>query len=516
VFSLRLEPKVDNDNKLHQEELPEAVWPSQRVRLLRKNTSSVAKVAPCDNAVSLVGFSTSSSLFLAAMLRSIGKRVDVLRPRCRSSASTGVTEEARIAVLFSGGIDSVLLTALLHIYLDSVGCSDEPIDLLNVSFEDDNNITLSPDRAAAVVALGELETLFPTRLWRLVHIDVTPSERQTFEPHIRNLIKPRDTHMDLNIGSAFWFAARGIGYLQCYNKLEQERASRTSLNGRPMLRIGAAGAAAGVGRLVWEDHCIVSVQQQQPNVACDNVQVAEADQNQKKEVSSRCSQGGCRKISKRNCPHGLCKKCCLKRQGQKHEPPCSTHKLKENASLSALSDEGIIGFLDANVDDDGDQSPEVSKAKTPFHSNCKVLLVGIGADEQMAGYGRHRTTYLRDGLAGLEAEMNVDLTRLWERNLGRDDRCISDHSKEAWFPFLDEDVVSLLQSLSLEDIADLSEPPGVGDKRILRDAAKVLGLSTSSQFVKRAIQFGSRIAKLTGTSSHDSKRKVKGTTRLIT
>ena len=40
-------------------------------------------------------------------------------------------------------------------------------------------------------------------------------------------------------------------------------------------------------------------------------------------------------------------------------------------------------------------------------------------------------------------------------------------------------------------------PSGVGDKRILREAAKKLGLINSSKLSKRAIQFGSRIAHLT-------------------
>ena len=48
---------------------------------------------------------------------------------------------------------------------------------------------------------------------------------------------------------------------------------------------------------------------------------------------------------------------------------------------------------------------------------------------------------------------------------------------------------------------DLSLPRGVGEKRILREAAVILGCPSASALPKRAIQFGSRMAKLAGTSN---------------
>lgn len=52
---------------------------------------------------------------------------------------------------------------------------------------------------------------------------------------------------------------------------------------------------------------------------------------------------------------------------------------------------------------------------------------------------------------------------------------------------------------------DLSLPRGIGEKRLLREVAELLGCHNASRLPKRAIQFGSRIAKLSGsTSGHES------------
>jgi asparagine synthetase B (glutamine-hydrolysing) len=94
--------------------------------------------------------------------------------------------------------------------------------------------------------------------------------------------------------------------------------------------------------------------------------------------------------------------------------------------------------------------------------------------------------------------------------LCRDDRCISDHGREVWFPYLDEDLVSFLQSQPLQHLVDLSLPQGKGDKLILRRSAKALGLVEGALLVKRAIQFGSLAAKQTSEQYFGSRRKGKG------
>jgi asparagine synthetase B (glutamine-hydrolysing) len=145
----------------------------------------------------------------------------------------------------------------------------------------------------------------------------------------------------------------------------------------------------------------------------------------------------------------------------------------------------------------------------PYTSRARVALLGTGADEQASGYTRHRATFRAGGTAVLRCELEVEMRRLWERNLGRDDRLVADTAREARHPFLDEDLVAWLAQTPLEVLADLQLPPGEGDKRLLRDAARVLGMPEAASRVKRAIQFGSGLGKATALQSHGSARAAK-------
>ena len=147
----------------------------------------------------------------------------------------------------------------------------------------------------------------------------------------------------------------------------------------------------------------------------------------------------------------------------------------------------------------------------PYECTARVVLMGMGADETCGGYVRHQRAVSRGGMDGLRTELQRDFERLWERNLGRDDRVVSDSGREGRFPFLDEDVLAVLASpdvLPLSSVCEFELPPtstssittssavgpGVGDKKVIRTVSRMLGLGDASRLQKRAIQFGTRIA----------------------
>ncbi|KAJ6257845.1 hypothetical protein Dda_7634 [Drechslerella dactyloides] len=146
----------------------------------------------------------------------------------------------------------------------------------------------------------------------------------------------------------------------------------------------------------------------------------------------------------------------------------------------------------------------------------KILLSGLGADELFGGYARHGTAFNRNGYPGLIDELELDLTRLGKRNLGRDDRIIANWGREARFPFLDEILLREVIAWPVTDKCGFGAVPA-GDnwdaldseKKVLRLLAWKLGMKDVAGEKKRAIQFGARTAKMEAKGG-----KVKGTHKI--
>ncbi|KTW28577.1 hypothetical protein T552_01838 [Pneumocystis carinii B80] len=139
-----------------------------------------------------------------------------------------------------------------------------------------------------------------------------------------------------------------------------------------------------------------------------------------------------------------------------------------------------------------------------YNSVSKVL---IRADEQLGGYSRYLTRYIKGGWPDVIDELSCNISRLSYRNLGRDDRIVSHHGKEIRYPYLDENVIRFLSKLPVQGKMNFNIENG--EKLLLRKLSQKLGLIYSSKEKKRAIQFGSRSAKM-----QISNKKISGTDKL--
>lgn len=311
--------------------------------------------------------------------------------------------------------------------------------------------------------------------------------------------------MDLNIASAFWFASRGVGYLRTYSVEEVQRALTTEVvSGRPMVRVGAVGAALSVGRTVEipqvkndtksvgeglpsssnmapaatasvdgddeSDSVDIPVSKLSINGSLTNIDsvkdahlstqtsIDDVKHNTHKfesRAQKLCRRPNCNGTRKTGCKNNYCVECCRRWMnddaGQSESRQCPVHKKsvkvpdpskqtpkkkKPEEQHHEVTNGANETTLFHNIDNiDLSIETAVSNSIVPDGSSAylcrsKALLIGIGADEQMAGYSRHRTSFNQGGVDALEAELNMDQERLWKRNLGRDDRCITDHGRD--------------------------------------------------------------------------------------
>ncbi|CCH60425.1 hypothetical protein TBLA_0C06300 [Henningerozyma blattae CBS 6284] len=127
-----------------------------------------------------------------------------------------------------------------------------------------------------------------------------------------------------------------------------------------------------------------------------------------------------------------------------------------------------------------------------------VLFSGLGADELYGGYHKFVNKTPRE----LVEELTRQINNIHDRNLNRDDKVIANNGVEVRYPFLDEHVIKY----STHDIPINYKI----NKLILRKLSlEMLHLDGISEEPKRAIQFGSKSAKMTKDGNKNGTDKIK-------
>eukprot|EP00392_Amoebophrya_sp_AT5.2_P008033 g8052.t1 len=446
----------------------------------------------------------------------------------------------RVTVLFSGGLDSTVLAYLAaEVMLEDAAAKAESdrhevrVQLVNVSYSPLD----SPDRVSCFLSFNELRTQFPKNTFELVLVDCeeepekvvveqaqkgkdiknnnssrrvlsgkaavddtacsensnsnTPpgALKNTEREHLRQLLGPsHQTHMDFNIGMSLWKACRG-----------------TSGNFRPVGNSEKNCTSTTSSVYVLTDENFFACKSNWEQLLAQAQSMLPAD------------------FEKRSGDR-LEKQKLMLRIAQDSRTPCVGAGLDCTLYRSCRVDVEVEGDEEKNGNLESTSWNIKTRMKDP-----KVILLGHGADEVLAGYARMKTQFLTssgnasetftrassagnrtastDGGCGKIALFRstiAELDRFWQRNLGRDDRICSDHGKEVRHPYLDQDF--------LDCVAEHVVPKNCffPDKIVLRQLAWQLGLVTAGRLDKRAIQFGCGIAKQSNKAAFGSNRKANG------
>ncbi|KAG0242551.1 hypothetical protein BGW41_003909 [Actinomortierella wolfii] len=380
---------------------------------------------------------------------------DSVRRRVQDIPQTGHSHDARVGILFSGGLDCLCLAALADRFLPK----GEAIDLLNVGFE--NPRSQKARAAEAAIALKKEKQQQQQHNQKKAAAKVKKAKPQKTETLPENesgsMGESSNNHPDTAIDTNTTPMTRPAVTTTSSKDTERQQHAKYNVPDR----ITGRESVAELRRIAPDRHW---------NFVEVNVPFEEAMQ-QRDAILERIA-------------------------------PLDTVMDLSIAMAFWFATRGV-GVLEQRRlqkkqnKENGEEEEEEVVEWVPYTSQAKVLLSGLGADEQLGGYSRHKDQFEEAGWEGLIQELQLDLDRISTRNLGRDDRIISDHGKEARYPFLSTNVVQFLSQLRVDLKVDLRYPRGVGEKLLLRHVARELGCDRASRHWKRAVQFGARTAKMT-------------------
>ena len=124
-----------------------------------------------------------------------------------------------------------------------------------------------------------------------------------------------------------------------------------------------------------------------------------------------------------------------------------------------------------------------------MQSDKHCVMSGLGPDELFCGYMSMKNVQNTD------EEVVKYLTRLYERNGGRDDRIANQLGKYVICPYMSPAFIQAALSVPLDMLVKPELPRGIGEKWILRQVAFKYNLKSAAERPKQAMQFGSKVAK---------------------
>jgi predicted component of type VI protein secretion system len=209
--------------------------------------------------------------------------------------------------------------------------------------------------------------------WRLFEVDSSLAEVDHHKQRLLSLICPSQTYMDLNIGAALWLAARAQGF----TSVDQPSIVGAHIDdsGKTQCLVGLNDPSESTVRNPVD----ASGQTQRINPS-------EAPISSPASVSTSACEQPQSFAARSDLPApkpGVSSKDTDPERSSRPEEMAETGHPQRRAKNKPLGT--------------ASRSSDVQMPRERCASSARVLLVGSGADEQCAGYGRHRTKFREGG-----------------------------------------------------------------------------------------------------------------------